>query len=754
MTCGIFRRVRLGLCALALLTACRGAPPKPTPAEPAAPAQTSAPFAWPALDEAFIESWAMTQGFRLGKPQPLAIAPDGTVLYRRTAARERRAELHLLGPTGGDQVISVDTLLGGATETLSNEERARRERTRTTTSGIVDIDLSADGRRILIPLGERVFVWDRDKGSARPLDLGAGYPLDPHISPDGQNVSFVRDGDLWVMSLAQGRPRKLTAHEKDIEYGSAEFVAQEEFDRARGHWWSPDSRTLLFQKSDLRKVDTLYVADARHPDQTPVPFKYPRPGANNAIVSLALQALRGGAPRFIAWDQARFPYVANVQWPEHGPLSLVVLNRAQTELALLVVDADSGATRVLATAQDPAWVNVPVGAPRWLEDGSGFLWMTESASGWTLERRDRDGALLKTLTGPEFGLRAIVGLEPKSAAAIVLASTDPRQQHVWRVPLDGSAPQPFTDGGGVNTALARHGVIVISGALHQGGTSSLVIHANGVPEQLPSLAERPALAPTTDFESVEVRENGETRTLYTAITRPRNFDPKQRYPVLLKVYGGPGVTNVLDYRDAYTLDQWYADAGFVVMRADGRGTPNRGRAWERAIKDDLITLPLNDQVVALDAMIARHPELDRSRVGLFGWSFGGYLSSMALLFRPDVFKAAVAGAPVSDWSLYDSAYTERYLRTPQDNPEGYKKSSALTYASELQRPLLILHGVTDDNVHFAHTLAFIEALFRAGKRAELITLPTTHLLADPKLSLAREKVQIDFFRDHLAPIAP
>jgi dipeptidyl-peptidase-4 len=701
------------------------------------------------LDEAFVETWANTQGFRLGKPQTLAIAPDGTVLFRRTAARERRADLHLLAPYGGDRVISVDTLLGGASEALSNQERARRERTRTTTSGIVDVDLSADGRRILIPLGERVFVFDRDKDSALELDLGEGYPLDPRISPDGQNVSFVRDGDLWVTALAKGRPRKLTTHEKDIEYGSAEFVAQEEFGRTRGYWWSPDSQTLVFQKSDLRKVDTLYVADARHPDRAPVPFKYPQAGANNAIVSLALQALRGGAPRFIAWDQARWPYVANVQWPEHGPLSLIVLNRAQTELALLAVDAQSGATRVLVTAQDPAWVNVPVGAPLWLEDGSGFLWMTEGESGWTLERRDGSGALLKTLTAPDFGLRAISGQDPKNAAAVVLASTDPRQQHVWRVPLDGSPARPFTDGGGVNTALVRHGVTVISGALHGGGTSSLVIHADGRPEQLPSVAERPELVPTTEFESVEVHDNGERRTLYTAITRPRKFNPQQRYPVLLKVYGGPGVTNVLDYRDGYTLDQWYADAGFVVMRADGRGTPNRGRAWERAIKDDLITLPLHDQVVALDAMIARHPELDRDRVGLFGWSFGGYLASMALLLRPDVFKAAVAGAPVSDWSLYDSAYSERYLRTPQDNPEGYLKSSALTHAGELKRPLLIIHGVTDDNVHFAHTLAFIEALFRAGKRAELITLPTTHLLADPKLSLAREKVQIDFFREHL-----
>ena len=199
------------------------------------------------------------------------------------------------------------------------------------------------------------------------------------------------------------------------------------------------------------------------------------------------------------------------------------------------------------------------------------------------------------------------------------------------------------------------------------------------------------------------------------------------------------------------MDQWYADAGFVVVRSDNRGTPNRGRAWERAILKDLITVPLEDQIGALKALGARNPEMDLSRVGVTGWSFGGYFSALAVLLRPDVFKAGVAGAPVTDWSLYDTAYTERYMKTPQSNPEGYKATSALTHAHKLSRPLLIIHGITDDNVHFAHTLAFIEALYVAGKRAELITLSATHMVPDPKLNLAREQVQVDFFRDHLGP---
>ncbi|HEY1555004.1 MAG TPA: S9 family peptidase, partial [Kofleriaceae bacterium] len=212
---------------------------------------------------------------------------------------------------------------------------------------------------------------------------------------------------------------------------------------------------------------------------------------------------------------------------------------------------------------------------------------------------------------------------------------------------------------------------------------------------------------------------------------------------------GPHAQMVTVARDGYVMDQWYADAGFIVVRADGRGTPNRGRAWERAVLGDLITIPLADQVDALTALAARHHELDLSRTGVFGWSFGGYFSAMAVLLRPDIFHAAVAGAPVTDWALYDTAYTERYMRTPETNPAGYARTSALTHAAQLTRPLLVIHGITDDNVHFAHTLALVESLYAAGKYATVITLSATHMVPDPKLNLAREQVQIDFFREHL-----
>jgi dipeptidyl-peptidase-4 len=696
---------------------------------------------WPALDDKLLADAAATFNFRLGIPSPLAITRDGAVLFRRTPPRAFASDLFELGPDGRVRTLaSVAELLGATEEKLSDAEKARRERTRTATRGVVDIGVSDDGATVMVPLGGVFYLIDRKTAARTTVDPG-GPAYDPQLSPDGDAIAFVRDGDLWI-APRRGAPRRLTEHPEGLEYGVAEFAAQEELGRRRGFWWSPDSKSLAFQRTDARTVDTLYVADPRNNDRPPVPFRYPRAGRPNAIVDLGVVPAAGGAPRWLTWDLAKHPYVADVQWPKHGPLSALVLDRDQTEVVLLAFDPATGTSRTLLSERDEAWINVNTGAPRWLEDGSGFLWMTERKGDWTLEHRAADGALVRELTAPEFGLRHLVGLDERGA--IVEASTRAPYQDVWRVPLDGTPAVRLTDGTGVANAVSKHGVVLVDALLEAGGRRALAITPGGTHE-LPSVAERPSLTPTTILETVQLGG----RTHHVAITRPRAFDRARRYPVLLKVYGGPHAVTVTAARDAYVMDQWYADAGFIVVRSDNRGTPNRGRAWERAILRDLITIPLEDQIGALQALGARHPELDLSRTGIFGWSFGGYVAGMAALLRPDIFHAAVAGAPVTDWALYDTAYTERYMKTPQANPDGYRSTSALTHAAKLSRPLLLIHGLTDDNVHLAHSLALIESLYIAAKRAEVITLSATHMVPDPKLNLAREQVQVEFFRQHL-----
>lgn len=717
-----------------------------TSAATPAPARTAG--TWPPLDSTFLEAQAATQGYRLGRPVALAATKDGAVLFRRTKARDRRAALYELSAAGEETVLaSVETLLGGADEHLSAEESARRERTRTATAGVVDIDVSRDGTLVLVPLSGRLFVVERPSRRVRELSVGEGTPYDPHLSPDGKAVAFVRDGDLWTIATGGGAPRRLTKHPDGLEYGVAEFVAQEEFGRTRGYWFSPDGSRILFQRTDPRRVETVYVADARHPEKTPVPFRYPRPGKANAVVDLGLVKIAGGEPTWVTWDLAKRPYLAQVTWKGRTPPTLVLFDRNQTEEEVVTVDPETGRTKSLLVERDDAWVDLVPGNPAWLDDGSGFLWAKGEEAGYALERHAADGALVGTVLPASFGVRRIAGVTPDDAAVFVQASADPRTEDVYRVPLDGKPPVRLGPEKGLGSVFTENGVAVVTTAAESTGPTVTAYFPNASGVLLKSEVERPPFEPTTVLESVDVGG----RSLFTAITRPRAFEPGRKYPVLVRVYGGPGFKMVLDARDRFLLDQWYADAGFVVVRADGRGTPDRGRAFERAILKDFVDAPLDDQILALRAMQAKHPEMDAGKTGIFGWSFGGYLSAMAVLLHPDVFSAAVAGAPPTDWELYDTAYTERYLKQPSENADGYRRSNVLTYAERLSRPLLLMQGITDDNVHFAHTLSFIDALYAAGKRAEVVTLSSTHMVPEPRLAFLREKVQVDFFREHLGP---
>lgn len=714
---------------------------------------------WPAVDAEFLAASSATLGFKLGTPRFVAFAPDGTLLFLRTPARSRTAELFQLDPTGAvSTVATAEQLLSGADEHLSDADKARRERTRTVTQGIVDVELSRDGARLLVPLGERMFLVERASGAARAIDLsgpafarGAGaYPYDPHFSPDGSRIAYVVDGDLFVVDTSGGKPRRLTTREREtIEHGVAEFVAQEELFRTRGYWWSPDGGHIVYQRTDNGPVDVLYVADAVHPEQAPVPFRYPRAGRPNAEIGLGIVPSAGGATTWVTWDHAKYPYLAQVAWPDRGPLTLTVLDRDQNELVVLAVHPTTGATTPLLTEHDDAWVEAVKGVPRWLDDGSGFLWMSERSGEWQLELRDRGGEHVRALTPPGFGLRRMAGVDLARGVAWVVASADPTRADVWLVPLDGKNPprQVSTAPGVWSVETAEHGDLALAtGALADGSTSIVVWGSDGSTRStVPSAAEKPPYQAHPTFETVELAG----RRYFTATTRPRAFDATHRYPVLVHVYGGPGARMVMASPHDFAMDQWYADAGFIVVRIDGRGTPNQGRAWSRAVLRDLVTVPLADQVDALAALGARHGELDLGRVGIYGWSFGGYLAAMAVLLRPEIFRCAVAGAPVTDWKLYDTAYTERYMKQPSENPDGYAATSALTHAAKLARPLLVIHGLTDDNVHVAHSLALVQALFAAGKRADFVPLSSTHMVPDPKILLARETLQIDFFREHL-----
>jgi dipeptidyl-peptidase-4 len=393
-----------------------------------------------------------------------------------------------------------------------------------------------------------------------------------------------------------------------------------------------------------------------------------------------------------------------------------------------------------------AWLNVAPDALTWLPDGSGFLWMTETHGAWDLEHHAADGTLVRQVLTPDVGLRRVAGISRDGREVFIEAAGDAREQQVWRVPLAGGDPVALTApaAGGIHRAMVGHGVVVISSANRAGGRVVAALRDGGARVELPSVAERPALAPTTKLETVTVVDH----TVHTAITRPRAFDPKVRYPVLLRLESWPAAKGVLDAMDSYLIDQWNADAGFIVVRADGRGTPDRDRDWERVIAGDVLTIPMTDQLGALKQLGAVHPELDVTRVGAVGSAFGGYLAAVGALIHPDVFAAAVAVSPITDWELLDTAYAERYMKMPPANLEGYRRTAASTYAEQMKRPLLLIAGAGDDRIHFAHTLALLEALSAAGKHVELATLPATR---DTAGDIARIELALDFLREHLGP---
>ena len=727
-----------------------------TASHAAAAAFTRLPAAAP-RDSAFLDQYAATYHFRLGEPTSITVTPEGdAVLFLRSGARSFVQDLcEWDARTRRERVLlTAERILRGAQEHLTAEERARRERMRVASRGIVSYQLSEDGRRILVPVAGRLFVIERASGATRELIGAPGFPIDPQFSPDGASVACVRHGDLYVFDLGSGRERRLTSGANDtLTHGLAEFVAQEEMGRFSGYWWSPDSRSIAYQETNTGPVETLHILDPAHPEQTPQSWRYPRPGRANAEVRLGIVPASGGGTTWVRWDRSRYPYLATVRWSLNAPLAILVQNRRQTEEMLLAVDVKDGAARPLLIERDPAWINLDQKMPHWLEDGGGFLWTTERAGRLQLELRARDGHLLRSLTRVTFPLRGFIHLDAEAQTAWVSGAEDPTQVQLWRVRLDGAgAPQPVTSEPGIHDGVfARHAAIwVHSFEGPQSGPRKVILDRDGHEiATLQSASEEPLLTTHLTFLTVGPRRER------AVIVSPESFRRGERYPVIVSVYGGPHVNQVRQAARGYLLEQWIANRGFLVVSIDGRGTPGRGRSWERAIKNDLIQVPLEDQIEGLRAMAAEHPEMDLSRVGIYGWSFGGYFSAMAVMRRPDVFRAGVAGAPVVDWHDYDTHYTERYLDLPERDPRGYEQSSVLTYAGRLARPLLLVHGTVDDNVYFLHSMKLSEALFRAGKPFEFLPLAGfTHMVPDPLVTRRLYGRIASFLEEHVASAWP
>ncbi len=707
--------------------------------------------------DTFLRDFAETRRFMSGRPVNARITPDEkTVLFLRGQPRAPIQTLFAFDVASGEtkEVLTPEVILKGAEETLSAEEKARRERMRVSARGFTSYQLSEDGERILVPLSGKLYLVERASGKSLELKTGAGV-IDPRFSPDGKHVAYVRDFDVWRLDLATNKEQRVTTGGSEAKtHGLAEFVAQEEMSRFSGWWWSPDARAIAYTESDTSGVEKLSLIDVMHPERGAEDNAYPRPGKANAKVRLGVTPAAGGKTVWVKWDAEKYPYLATVVWPKKGPLTVLVQNRTQTEQQLLAVDVATGATRELLTEKDGAWLELEQTFPQWLEDGSGFLWYTERNGGPEVELRQADGRLGRTLVKPDAGFRSLARYVEKDGTLFFVGGPNPTESYLWRV-KDGGAPEavrPGTSGEALEGgSVSKSGQLLV--VSHSSPTSMPRVYvARGDGSrvgELPSVAVEPSFTPR-----VEYREVGPLK-FQSSLVRPREAKPGQKLPVIVEVYGGPTVTVVHKSMAAHLLSQWMADQGFLIARFDGRGTPLRGSQWQRAVHLDFSGVTLEDQAAAVQALGAVVPEVDLGRVGIEGWSFGGYMSALAVLKRPDVFKAAVAGAPVVDWLDYDTHYTERYLGLPQTHAEAYEKSSLLTYARDTSRPispLLLIHGTADDNVYFFHTLKLSDALFRAGKPHELLPLSgLTHMVPDPLITQRQYEWVMRHFRRHLAP---
>ncbi|WP_326577921.1 prolyl oligopeptidase family serine peptidase [Streptomyces sp. NBC_00481] len=697
--------------------------------------------------ESFPRRHARTQRFSLGAPRAFSVAPDGSrvVFLRSSSGSERAGKLWVLDLPDGDERVAADpvSLLAGVSEKLSAEERARRERSREGGAGIVGYATDAAVEVASFALSGRLFVAELRVGTARELPV-PGPVIDPRPSPDGRYVGYVAQGALRVVEAEGGDDRALTEEgPENVTHGLAEFIAAEEMGRSRGFWWSPDSDRLLVARVDDTPVRRWWISDPAQPERDPQRVAYPVAGTANADVRLFVIDLSGSRTE-VVWDRARYPYLAHVHWSAAGAPLILVQARDQLSQLFLAVDPDTGATRMVHADEDPHWLDLFPGVPAW------------SPSGRLVRVADEGGARVlavgeRPLTGPQLHVRAVLDVADADvlvSASAGAAAADPEigEIHVYRVNELGM--ERVSQEPGVHSAVRAGDVTVLVSAVpEKAGTQVQVLRAGKRVATVASYAEDPGVSPRVRFTQ------GGARRVPCALLMPRDYDGVTPLPVLMDPYGGPHGPRVLAAHNAHLTSQWFADQGFAVVVADGRGTPGRSPAWEKEIDGDF-TLSLDDQVEALHDLATSHP-LDLSRVAIRGWSYGGWLAALAVLRRPDVFHAGIAGAPVTDWRLYDTHYTERYLGDPAKAPAAYAKSSLITdqglsAPAEPHRPLMIVHGTADDNVVFAHALRLSSALLAAGRPHEVLPLSgVTHITPQEQVAENLLLLQVDFLKRSL-----
>ena len=704
-------------------------------------------------------------------PRDVKISPDSSrvTFLRGKETDPLQMDLWEYNLADREMRLLVDsTALVAGDEALSEEELARRERLRIVGQrGIVSYQFAPDGNRLLFPLNGDLFLYDLDGHETRQLTDTEAGETDPKFSATGRYVSFIRDQDLFAVDLDTFDELRLT-HDGGglIRNGMAEFIAQEEMDRYTGYWWAPDDSAVAFVRVDESPVHVaerfeIYAENFKVYEQ-----RYPATGTPNVLVRLGVVAPDGTDLRWMDIGKETDIYLPRVDWfPGSQFLAVQRQSRDQQTLELLKIHARSGEARVLLTETSDTWINLH-NELRFLESRPQFIWGSERSGHAHLYLYDNDGRLLRQLTSGDWDV--VDGARARSALLHIDGEGDrlfvtgtlasPMERNIYEVSLSGNGePRRISKDAGWHQAdFADSGEFYVDSfnstgtppqlSLHRADGSRIdFIEENRLDETHP-YHRYVANRPLTEFGTLRAEDG---QPLYYRMLKPAGFDADKRYPVIVFVYGGPMGQSVTDTWAA-GFNEILAREGFIVFTIDNRGTGFRGTAFDAPIFRRMGDIEVRDQMVGANYLKSLD-FVDPARIGVWGWSYGGYMTLMSLFKQPDVFAAGVSGAPVTDWTLYDTHYTERYLGTPQGNPEGYEASGVFPYAKDLAAPLLLIHGMADDNVLFTNSTKLMKALQDDGRPFDVMTYPGSKhgLMRVPATGQHVFAHILRFFRQHL-----
>ena len=630
---------------------------------------------------------------------------------------------------------------------------------------------SPDGKALLFISAQELFWYDLAAQNSRRLvaapqstqraaqdaDQAGAAIDDAKISPDGRWASFVRAHDLWVVSVAGGAARQITrGGSEERRNGELDWVYPEELDISTAYWWSPDSAKLAFLQLDESRVEKYHLADALSYEGAVTEERYPVAGSPNPVARVGVVAVAGGETRWMDAGADRDALLARVAWLQDSRhVAIERLNRPQNRLDLLFAEAAGGKSHTVLTEQDKYWINLSDDL-HFFADGKRFLWSSERSGFRHLYLYDLSGKQLAQLTSGDWEVENVAGVDEQNGEVYFTSTQqNPIERQLYSVALSGGAPVQLTREHGT------HKIDLAPGAAHFLDTYSSAMMP---PRQGLFRADGGAVAALAENRVAELDQyhlqpvdfftvpGADGTPLDASLIKPAGFDPARKYPVIVYVYGGPQAQQVRDTWEGldFLWQQLMVQKGFVIFSLDNRGTSGRGHNFETPIYHHLGQAELADQLAGV-AWLTKQPYVDPARIGIWGWSYGGYLTCMAMLRGGGAFKAGFAGAPVTDWRQYDTIYTERYMGTPEDNPEGYRDSSPVNFASGLEGKLLIAHATGDDNVHFANTVELAESLMNAQKYAEYqIYAGRGHGISDAAARIHIFNRATQFFLENLA----